>query len=92
MPFAKFAHRPLLAPPLPRTPHLACRTRLPPRQTTLPHPPTARPRPGEPQANRPVPARQLLFYFEVTVLDQGELGKIGGGFTPRDAKLTRQPG
>jgi hypothetical protein len=45
-----------------------------------------------PQANRAAPAKQLLLYFEATILDQGELGKIGVGFTPRDVKLTRQPG
>lgn len=44
------------------------------------------------QANRPVPTRQLVFYFEVTIIDSGDLGKIGIGFTPRDVKLTRQPG
>lgn len=49
-----------------------------------PHPP--------PQSNRPVAGNQLVFYYEVTILDHGELGKIGIGFTPRDVKLTRQPG
>ncbi|KAI8467332.1 MAG: SPRY-domain-containing protein [Monoraphidium minutum] len=44
------------------------------------------------QANRAVPAKALLYYFEATVLDGGELGKIGVGFTPKDVKLTRQPG
>lgn len=39
-----------------------------------------------------MPSKQLVFYFEVTILDAGELGKIGVGFTPRDVKLTRQPG
>jgi hypothetical protein len=53
----------------------------------------AGPVPREPaQSDRPVPSKQLLFYFEATVLDQGELGKIGVGFTPKDVKLTRQPG
>lgn len=61
--------------------------RLPP--PSFAHPAAA---PSRPQANRPVPSKQLVFYFEVTILDAGELGKIGVGFTPRDVKLTRQPG
>lgn len=39
-----------------------------------------------------MPPKQLVFYYEVTVVDAGELGKIGVGFAPRDCKLTRQPG
>jgi hypothetical protein len=61
----------------------------PPPRAPAPSPDTCD---APPQANRAVPGRQLLFYFEVTVLDQGELGKIGVGFTPKDVKLTRQPG
>ena len=36
----------------------------------------------------------LLFYFEITVLERGELGRIAIGFSDRtfSNKLTRQPG
>eukprot|EP00878_Enallax_costatus_P006903 GHUV01007233.1.p1 GENE.GHUV01007233.1~~GHUV01007233.1.p1 ORF type:complete len:241 (+),score=55.60 GHUV01007233.1:288-1010(+) len=44
------------------------------------------------QANRPVPTQQLIYYFELTVLDQGEAGRIGLGFSDKSFKVTRQPG
>uniref|UniRef100_A0A383VPB8 B30.2/SPRY domain-containing protein n=1 Tax=Tetradesmus obliquus TaxID=3088 RepID=A0A383VPB8_TETOB len=47
---------------------------------------------GSIQGNRPVPTQQLLYYFELTVVDQGELGRIAIGFTEKSFKLTRQPG
>jgi hypothetical protein len=47
---------------------------------------------GAVQANRPVPTSVLIYYFEVTVLDRGEQGKIGIGFSDKSFKVTRQPG
>eukprot|EP00879_Flechtneria_rotunda_P010946 GHRR01011438.1.p1 GENE.GHRR01011438.1~~GHRR01011438.1.p1 ORF type:complete len:110 (+),score=15.22 GHRR01011438.1:182-511(+) len=47
---------------------------------------------GSIQASKPVPTQQLLYYFEVTVVSQGELGRIGLGFTDKNFKVTRQPG
>lgn len=47
---------------------------------------------GAIQANVPVPLRTAVFYFEMTVLDQGEQTKIAIGFSDRNFKLTRQPG
>lgn len=47
---------------------------------------------GSIQANRPVPHHQLVYYFEITVLDQGEAGRIGLGFSDKTFKVTRQPG
>lgn len=45
-----------------------------------------------PQANWPVPTRQLLYYYEVQVKDHGARGRIGVGFADRTHKLSRQPG
>lgn len=47
---------------------------------------------GAVQAARPAPTDVELFYFEVTVVDQGELGRVAVGLTPKDANLSRQPG
>lgn len=47
---------------------------------------------GAIQANRPVPVKQLVYYYEVTVLDQGEYSRISVGFSDKNFKLTRQPG
>ncbi|GAX77404.1 hypothetical protein CEUSTIGMA_g4850.t1 [Chlamydomonas eustigma] len=47
---------------------------------------------GAIQANRPVPLLRLLYYFEISVLEHGDLGRIAIGFTDRAFKLTRQPG
>lgn len=47
---------------------------------------------GAIQANRPVPSNVALYYFELTVLDRGEQGKIAIGFTDKNFKITRQPG
>jgi hypothetical protein len=47
---------------------------------------------GSIQANQPVPCALLVYYFELTVLDVGEAGRIGLGFSDKHFKLTRQPG
>ena len=47
---------------------------------------------GAIQADRPVPSRKAVYYFEVTVLDQGEMSRIAIGFSTKNFKLTRQPG
>jgi hypothetical protein len=47
---------------------------------------------GAIQTNKPVPANLLLYYFELTVLDKGELGKIAIGFSDKSFKVNRQPG
>lgn len=47
---------------------------------------------GGVQANRPVPSKRLVYYYEVTVLDQGESSTIAVGFAEKNFKLTRQPG
>jgi hypothetical protein len=47
---------------------------------------------GSIQANRPVPCQQLLYYFELTVIEQGDFGRIAIGFTDKNFKVTRQPG
>ncbi len=47
---------------------------------------------GAIQASRPILLDQDVFYFEVTVLDAGDSGRIGVGLTQRDFKLSRQPG
>jgi hypothetical protein len=44
------------------------------------------------QANRPVPVRKLVYYFEMTVTSSGELGRLSIGFTEKNSKLTKQPG
>jgi hypothetical protein len=47
---------------------------------------------GAIQTNAPVPQHCLVYYFEVTVLDRGEHGKIALGFSDKNFKVTRQPG
>ena len=47
---------------------------------------------GSIQADRPVPTSQLMYYFELLVLDAGRSGCIAIGFTDVSAKLSRQPG
>ena len=47
---------------------------------------------GAIQTNKPVPPNLLLYYFELTVLDKGELGKIAIGFSDKTFKPNRQPG
>ena len=47
---------------------------------------------GAIQADRPAPLNALLYYFELTVLERGDQGRIAIGFTDRNFKLTKQPG
>lgn len=47
---------------------------------------------GAVRADRPIPLTRQAYYYEVTVLDAGEKGKIGIGFADGDFKLQRQPG
>eukprot|EP00271_Cylindrocystis_brebissonii_P004026 TRINITY_DN15383_c0_g2_i1.p1 TRINITY_DN15383_c0_g2~~TRINITY_DN15383_c0_g2_i1.p1 ORF type:complete len:454 (-),score=74.96 TRINITY_DN15383_c0_g2_i1:379-1740(-) len=47
---------------------------------------------GSIQANRAVPNQRLLYYYEISVKDRGEKGKIGIGFTDKHFKMSRQPG
>ncbi|GFH07053.1 uncharacterized protein HaLaN_01799, partial [Haematococcus lacustris] len=46
---------------------------------------------GAVQANHPVPAHQLVYYYELTCVDQGEHRKIAIGFAEKGFKLNRQP-
>ena len=47
---------------------------------------------GAIQSDYPVPTNQLIYYFELKVLDAGRSGCIAIGFTDSLAKLSRQPG
>lgn len=47
---------------------------------------------GSIRSDAPVPGRQKIYYYEVTVLDDGERRKIGVGFADKKFKLQRQPG
>ena len=47
---------------------------------------------GSLQSNRPVPCHRLVYYFELFVVDQGEMSNIAIGFSDKRFKLTRQPG
>eukprot|EP00898_Chlorokybus_atmophyticus_P007569 jgi/Chlat1/7813/Chrsp66S07270 len=47
---------------------------------------------GAIQANRPVPTRRMVYYFELTVVDAGERGCIAIGFTDSTFNFKRQPG
>lgn len=47
---------------------------------------------GAIQTSLPVPRQALIYYFEVTVQDKGEKGRITLGFTIKDSKLSSQPG
>ncbi|KAL6762767.1 concanavalin A-like lectin/glucanase domain-containing protein [Haematococcus lacustris] len=47
---------------------------------------------GAVQANHPVPAHQLVYYYELTCVDQGEHRKIAIGFAEKGFKMNRQPG
>lgn len=44
------------------------------------------------QSTLPVPRQVSLYYFEMTVMEKGEKGRITFGFTVKDSKLTSQPG
>src|SRR5690349_7051400 len=43
---------------------------------------------GAIQGHRPIPTQQMLYYFEATVLDQGDLSRMSIGFTDKNFKLT----
>jgi hypothetical protein len=47
---------------------------------------------GSIQADKPIPLNQVLYYFEATVLEPGNHGRIAIGFTDQNFKLTKQPG
>ncbi len=47
---------------------------------------------GAIQGNRPVPRQRRLYYFEVTILEAGERGRIGVGFSDKGFKMGKQPG
>lgn len=47
---------------------------------------------GSVQANRAAPCNRLVYYFEVTIRDRGEYGRVGIGFSDKSFRLTRQPG
>ncbi len=47
---------------------------------------------GAIQANTPVPTQCVIYYYEVLIVDAGEQGRIGIGFSDKNFKMTRQPG
>lgn len=47
---------------------------------------------GSIQANRPVPRRRLVYYYECKILDSGARCCISVGYAPKDFKIGRQPG
>lgn len=47
---------------------------------------------GSIQANAKVPRRQLVYYYEMTVLDAGTRGLMAIGFAEKGFKLGRHPG
>lgn len=47
---------------------------------------------GSIRANAPVISSQRVYYYEVTIVNDGDHGKIGVGFAHKDFKLQRQPG
>jgi hypothetical protein len=47
---------------------------------------------GAIQTSQPVPSCSSVYYYEITVLDEGERGYISLGFADRDFKLNRQCG
>lgn len=47
---------------------------------------------GSVQTSLPIPRQAYIYYFEMTVRDKGEKGRVTIGFTVKDAKLTSQPG
>jgi hypothetical protein len=47
---------------------------------------------GAIQAHRPCPNNVDIYYFELTVLESGEAGRVAIGFSQRDFKLIKQPG
>jgi hypothetical protein len=47
---------------------------------------------GAIQANKPAPHQRLLYYFEISVKDRREEGRISIGFTDEYFDLSQQPG
>lgn len=47
---------------------------------------------GSIQTTLPAPSQSFIYYFEMTVKDKGEKGRVTLGFTVKDSKLTSQPG
>eukprot|EP00951_Prasinocladus_malaysianus_P019954 scaffold162306_cov22-Prasinocladus_malaysianus.AAC.1 len=47
---------------------------------------------GAVQANCCVPKNRLIYYYEVTVKDKGDKGRIGVGYAEANMKPGRQPG
>ena len=47
---------------------------------------------GSLQTSLPAPRQCFIYYFEMTVKDKGEKGRVTLGFTVKDSKLTSQPG
>ena len=47
---------------------------------------------GAIQTSLPVPRQSFIYYFEMTVQDKGDKGRITLGFTVKDSKLSCQPG
>lgn len=47
---------------------------------------------GAVQANWPAPIRRAVYYFEMKVVNAGQHGRIGIGFTHKQYDLRRQPG
>ena len=47
---------------------------------------------GSIQTSLPVPRQAYIYYFEMTVQDKGEKGRVTLGFTVKGSKLTSQPG
>ncbi|GMH46073.1 hypothetical protein BSKO_14037 [Bryopsis sp. KO-2023] len=47
---------------------------------------------GSIRSNKAVPSKRRIYYYEVSVLDEGERRRIGIGFADKDFKLQRQPG
>ena len=43
-------------------------------------------------ANRPVPRRRMVYYFECHIRSGGDRCCVGVGFAPADFKIGRQPG
>ncbi|XP_074273334.1 ran-binding protein M homolog [Silene latifolia] len=47
---------------------------------------------GAVQSNRPAPAKRLVYYFEMKVVNAGSKGQMSIGFTTDSFKMRRQPG
>ena len=47
---------------------------------------------GAIQTSIPVPRQSFIYYYEMTVQDKGEKGRITLGFTVKETKLSSQPG